>query len=154
MPFMPSGTLGAWPRGRRSPRRLSMRGATAMKLVLAVALTASSAALAGDPEAGARVFKKCQACHAVGEGAVNRVGPVLNGLFGRPAGTYPDYKYSEANRTSGIVWSEEVFAEYIRNPRAYVPGTSMAFAGLKKDEEIEDIIAFLGRFNADGTLRE
>lgn len=125
-----------------------------LKSVLALALIlASLPAFAGDPKAGAQVFKKCQACHAVGEGAKNKVGPELNGLFGRPAGSVPDFNYSDANKNSGIVWEPEVFAEYIKNPRALVPGTSMAFAGLKKDKEIEDITAFLAQFNPDGTMK-
>lgn len=107
-------------------------------------------AMAGDPASGAIVFKKCAACHSVGEGAANKVGPVLNGLFGRPAGSVPGYTYSEANKNSGIIWSEETFAAYIRNPRAMVKKTKMSFAGLKKDQEIDDIIAFLGQFGPDG----
>jgi cytochrome c len=125
-----------------------------LKTILALSLVALSLpALAGDPEAGAQVFKKCQACHAVGEGAKNKVGPELNGLFGRAAGSVPDYNYSDANKNSGIVWSPEVFAEYIKNPRSYIPGTAMAFAGLKKDKDIEDITAYLAQFNADGTMK-
>ena len=125
-----------------------------LKSAIAVVLIASSApAFAGDPQAGAQVFKKCQACHAVGEGARNKVGPELNGLFGRAAGSVPDYDYSEANKTSGIVWSHETFAEYIKNPRAYIKGTKMAFAGLKKEKEIVDITVYLDQFNADGSLK-
>jgi cytochrome c len=121
-------------------------------LAAAAAVAISFPAFAGDPEAGAKVFKKCQACHAVGEDAQNKVGPVLNGIFGRPAGTVPDYNYTDANKNSGIVWTPEIFTEYIKSPRTYIPGTSMAFAGLKKDQEIEDIIAYLQQFNADGTI--
>jgi cytochrome c len=110
-------------------------------------------ALAGDPKAGAQVFKKCQACHAVGEGAKNKVGPELNGLFGRAAASIPDYNYSDAMEESGITWTPETFAEYIKNPRAMVPGTAMAFAGLKKDADIENITAYLAQFNADGTMK-
>lgn len=125
-----------------------------LKTAIALALIAASApALAGDPTAGAQVFKKCQACHAVGEGAKNKVGPELNGLFGRPAGSVPDYAYSDANKNSGIVWSHEIFAEYIKNPRGYLPGTKMSFAGLKKEKEIEDVTAYLDQFNADGTMK-
>jgi cytochrome c len=125
-----------------------------LKSILALSLIAMSLpAFAGDPKAGAQVFKKCLACHAVGEDAKNKVGPVLNGLFGRPAGSVPGYDYSDANKNSGIVWTPEVFAEYIKNPREYIKGTKMAFAGLKKDKEIEDITAFLAQFNADGTMK-
>jgi cytochrome c len=125
-----------------------------LKSVFALSLIALSVpAFAGDPEAGAKVFKKCLACHAIGEGAKNKVGPELNGLFGRPAGSVPGYDYSDANKNSGIVWTPEVFAEYIKNPRAYIEGTKMAFAGLKKDKEIEDITAYLAQFNADGTMK-
>jgi cytochrome c len=125
-----------------------------LKSVLALSLIAVSLpAFAGDPKAGGQVFKKCMACHAVGEGAKNKVGPELNGLFGRPAGSVPDYDYSEANKNSGIVWTPEVFAAYIKDPRGYIKGTKMAFAGLKKDKEVEDITAYLAQFNADGTLK-
>jgi cytochrome c len=125
-----------------------------LKSILALSLIALSLpAFAGDPKAGAQVFKKCLACHAVGEGAKNKVGPELNGLFGRPAGSAPDYDYSDANKNSGIVWTPEVFAEYIKNPRGFIPGTKMAFAGLKKDKEIEDVTAYLAQFNADGTMK-
>ncbi len=125
-----------------------------LKSMLAFSLIALSVpAFAGDPEAGAQVFKKCLACHAVGEDAKNKVGPELNGLFGRTAGSVPDYNYSDANKNSGIVWNEENFAEYIKNPRAYIKGTKMAFAGLKKEVEIENITAYLAQFNADGTMK-
>lgn len=125
-----------------------------LKSVLAFSLIALSLpAFAGDPEAGAQVFKKCLACHAVGEDAKNKVGPELNGLFGRAAGSVPDYNYSDANKNSGIVWNEENFAEYIKNPRAYIKGTKMAFAGLKKEVEIDNITAYLAQFNADGTMK-
>jgi cytochrome c len=122
-------------------------------LTAVAAILVSIPALAGDPKAGATVFKKCQACHAVGENAKNKVGPELNGLFGRAAGSVPDYKYSEAMKASGIVWSHEIFAEYIKNPKAMVPGTAMSFPGLKKEKEIEDVIAYLDQFNADGTMK-
>jgi len=111
----------------------------------------TSTAHAQDIEAGETVFKKCSACHAVGPDAKNRVGPQLNGLFGRTAGSVEGYRYSDANANSGIVWSEDIFAEYIRNPRGYIPGTKMAFVGLKKDDEIANITAYLKQFQTDGT---
>ena len=119
-------------------------------LVTMVALAGPAAA--GDPAAGANVFKKCLPCHAVGEGAPNKVGPELNGLFGRPAGSVPGYNYSQANKSSGIVWSEEIFTAYIRDPRGVVKGTKMIFVGLKSDQEISDIIAYLKQFAPDGKI--
>jgi len=118
----------------------------------ALAMTAVLAgpALAGDAAAGAIVFKKCMACHAAGPGAVNKVGPELNGLFGRPAGSVPGYNYSQANKGSGIVWSEEIFSRYIRDPRGVVPGTKMTFPGLKNDDDVASIIAYLKQFGPDG----
>jgi cytochrome c len=114
----------------------------------------TSMAHAQDIEAGETVFKKCRACHAVGPDAKNRVGPQLNGLFGRTAGSVEGYRYSDANANSGIVWSEDIFAEYIRNPRGYIPGTKMAFVGLKKDDEIANITAYLKQFQTDGTTAQ
>ncbi|MEX0589464.1 MAG: cytochrome c family protein [Xanthobacteraceae bacterium] len=105
---------------------------------------------AGDPAAGENVFKRCLACHMVGEDAKPRVGPVLNGLIGRKSGTYAGFKYTEANKNSGLVWDEATLAKYLKNPRATIPGTSMTFVGIKKDEEIEDLIAYLKQFGPDG----
>jgi cytochrome c len=105
---------------------------------------------AGNADAGAIVFKKCRACHTVGIDAKNGVGPALNGIVGRPAGTYPDYGYSAANQNSGLIWDEPTLATYLRAPRKLVPGTKMSFAGLKKDQEIADVISFLRQFDADG----
>lgn len=124
-------------------------------LTLGLLLMSAVTAVAGDPAAGEQVFKKrCLVCHGVGEGARNKVGPVLNGLFGRPAGSVPGYNYSSANKQSGIVWDETVFATYIRDPRGTVPGTKMTFAGLKSDRDIADLVAYLRRFGADGKTAE
>lgn len=105
---------------------------------------------AQDAAAGEKVYVQCRACHQIGENAKNGVGPVLNGLFGRTAGTIEGYNYSEANKKSGIVWDEKVFAEYIQNPRAKIPGTKMIYAGLKDEKRIQDLIAFLKQFDKDG----
>jgi cytochrome c len=96
------------------------------------------------------VFLKCKACHQIGEGAKDAVGPVLNGVVGRKAGTYPDYAYSDANKNSGITWDEATLKEYLKNPRAKVPGTKMIFPGLTKDDDIDNVIAYLKQFGADG----
>lgn len=122
---------------------------------LVAALTFSAigfvtAANAQDAAAGEKSFNKCRACHQVGETAKNGVGPELNGLFGRKSGSVAGYNYSEANKNSGITWDDAVFAEYIQNPKAKIPGTKMAFAGIKKEEEIKDLTAFLKQFGADG----
>jgi cytochrome c len=104
----------------------------------------------GNAEAGAVVFKRCMACHKVGPDAKNGVGPVLNGIVGRVAGAYPDYRYSAANKNSGLTWDEPTLTTYLRAPRKLIPGTKMAFAGLTKDQEIADVIAYLKQFNAQG----
>ena len=107
-------------------------------------------AMAQDVEAGERSYAKCRACHQVGETAKNGVGPALNGLFGRVAGSVEGYNYSPANKNSGITWTEETFANYIRDPRAAMPGNKMAFAGIKNDKEIADLTAYLKQFGKDG----
>jgi cytochrome c len=104
----------------------------------------------GDAEKGERVFNKCKACHAVGEDAKNRVGPVLNGIVGSPAASNPDFNYSDAMieaGENGLVWDEESLSEYLAKPRDYVEGTKMSFAGLRKEEEIENVIAYLQTYN-------
>ena len=88
--------------------------------------------------------------HAICEDAKNKVGPVLNGLDGRKSGTIEGYTYSEANKNSGITWSDEAFKEYIKDPRAKIPGTKMVFAGIKNEKEIGDLWAYLKQFGPDG----
>ena len=109
-----------------------------------------SAANAQDLTAGETSFKKCQACHSVGEGATNKIGPALNGLAGRKTGTVEGYDYSEANKSAGITWDDTTFKEYIQNPTAKIPGTKMMFAGVKNDKEISDLWGYLKQFGADG----
>ena len=104
----------------------------------------------GNPAAGEKVFQKCRACHQIGETARNAVGPKLNGLFGRPAGSIEGYSYSPANKNSGIVWDESTFREYIKAPQVKIPSTKMVFPGLKSDQEIDDIVAFLNQFDGSG----
>ena len=119
--------------------------------VAGAALLASlGGAVAQDAAAGEKVFAKCKICHQIGEGAKNTVGPVLNGVVGRHAGTYPDYHYSDANKNSGITWDEVTLKEYLKDPKAKVPGTKMVFPGLKSDEDIANVIAYLKQFGPDG----
>jgi len=110
-------------------------------------------AVAQDLENGKAVWNKCRACHQVGEGAKNMVGPVLNGLFGRKAGTIEGFNYSEANKTSGITWDEATFREYIKNPKTKIPNTKMVFVGLSDEKDIEDLLAFLKQFAPDGKTK-
>ena len=117
----------------------------------ALLVAAGGMARAQDLAAGEQSFRKCSPCHSVGEDARNKIGPVLNGLDGRKAGTAPDYNYSEANKNSGITWSEATFKDYIQNPMAKIPGTKMAFAGIKNDKEIADLWGYLKQFKADGS---
>jgi len=100
------------------------------------------AALTGDAGQGRRVFTQCMSCHAVQEGQ-NRAGPSLYGIVGRTAGSVERFRYSRANADSGIVWTEENLFDYLENPQAYVPGTTMAFRGLRKPQDRADVIAYL-----------
>ena len=120
-------------------------------LAAALAAGASVPAHAQDAAAGEKVFAQCRACHQVGETAKNGVGPVLNGLFApRKAGTVEGYAYSPANKNSGLTWDEATFREYIKDPKAKVPGTKMVYAGLKDEKRIDDLIAFLKQYDATG----
>ena len=112
--------------------------------------TAALAEEAGDPAAGEHVFMKCRVCHQVGENAKNMVGPVLNGVVGRKAGTYPGYNYSTANKDSGITWTDDELEKYLAHPQQVVKGTKMAFAGLTSEKDINNVIAYLKQFDADG----
>lgn len=131
---------------------------TKLSILAATALLAlSGAALAdGDPVAGEKVFKKCSACHAVGAGAKNKVGPELNGIVGRKVASVEGFKYSPAMTEFGAgdkVWDAETLNAYLADPKSYVPKNKMAFAGLKKEDERADVIAYLGKFNADGSAK-
>ena len=121
--------------------------------ILAFTLASFAPAMAQDAEAGKSVFGQCRACHAVGEGAKNGVGPQLNGLIGRKAGTVEGYNYSEANKNSGKVWDEANFTTYIKDPKGQMPGTKMVYAGLKDETRIANLIAYLKTFGADGKAK-
>ncbi|MXQ14441.1 c-type cytochrome [Microvirga makkahensis] len=119
-------------------------------LSAAILLVGIAQAQAQDAAAGEKVFAQCRACHQVGPTAKNAVGPHLNGLIGRKAGTVEGYNYSPANKNSGLTWDEATFAEYIKNPKAKIPGTKMIYAGLKDEKRIADLIAYLKQFDAQG----
>jgi cytochrome c len=130
-----------------------MKQLTRTTLIVIASAAISSAALAQDVAAGKTSFNKCLACHAVGEGAKNKVGPVLNGLQGRKSGTVEGYSYSEANKNSGITWDEATFKDYIKDPKAKIPGTKMVFAGIKNEQEASDLWAFLAQYDKDGKVK-
>ena len=116
---------------------------TAMVTIMAGFLVVASPVQAGDIDAGAKVFKKCNACHWADK-EKNKTGPHLVGIIGRTAGSLESYKkYSKAMKASGIVWDETTLTDYLRAPKKYLKGTKMAFAGLKKDADIENVIAYL-----------
>jgi cytochrome c len=124
-----------------------------MRTVLIIPLLlvqSPSLAQAQDAAAGEKTFAQCRACHQIGPTAKNAVGPVLNGIIGRKAGTVEGYNYSPANKNSGITWDEATFAEYIKDPKAKVPGTKMVYAGLKDEQRIKDLLAYLKQFDAAG----
>jgi cytochrome c len=103
----------------------------------------------GNAEEGAEVYKKCRACHDVGPDAKNKVGPLLNDIIGRQAGTIESFKYSPANKdagTKGLVWTEDKLSKYLEDPKAFMPGTIMAFAGLKDEQDRKDVIAYMKKF--------
>ena len=138
---MGSVTLGAALRGM-------IAGLAAATFMMAL-LPALASAQDGSAEAGADVFKKCRACHDVGPSAKNKVGPLLNGIIGRKAGTIEGFSYSEANKKAGaggLEWTEQIMFDYLEKPLSYMPGTKMAFAGLKDPQDRKDVVAYLKQF--------
>jgi len=135
-----------------------MRKESDMKIsFMAIALTALATSIGvaaaqgiGDPVAGEKVFAKCKVCHQIGEGAKNALGPDLNGVVGRKAGSAPGYNYSAANKNSGLTWDEATLKRYLKDPRGVVPGTKMIFPGLSNEKDIDNVIAYLKQFGPDG----
>jgi len=124
-------------------------------LIIGVAVIIASAGMARaqDIQAGEASFRKCQPCHDVGPEARNKMGPKLNGLDGRKSGAVEDYSYTEANKDAGITWSEETFKDYIKDPRAKISGTKMAFPGIKDEKEAASLWAYLTQYKADGSKK-
>ncbi len=129
---------------------------TTLGMVAAVVVMAATSAVAqdvaGDAAKGEMVFRKCKACHDVGPDAKAKVGPPLNGIIGRTAGTYEGFDYSDSMAKAGadgLIWSAETISELLVKPKDFVPGTKMTFAGLRKEEERADVIAYLATFPAE-----
>lgn len=123
-----------------------MKSAWIGALAVAAMGMGTASAWAQDAENGQSVFRQCRACHQVGATAKNGVGPQLNGIFGRKAGEVPGFNYSEANKAAGakgLVWDEKNLMEYIAAPAQFMPGTKMAFAGIKDEGDRKDLIAYL-----------
>lgn len=119
---------------------------------LALAISTGSAYADGNAAAGATVFGKCAMCHAIGAGAPNRLGPELNGVVGRPAGSIAGYRYSDAMVAAGkggLVWTPDNLEAWLKKPRDFVPGTTMTFAGLSNPADIDNVIAYLQTFPAN-----
>jgi cytochrome c len=113
-------------------------------LILPILLSlAPGPTAAADIAAGQAEFNKCKICHTLEPGGRNTVGPNLHGVFGRKAGTSGNFAYSEAMKSSGIVWDDQTMAKYLRGPREVVPGGRMAFPGIKDDEQIANLLAYL-----------
>jgi cytochrome c len=147
--------FGCGPSGAR-PAPQHKGDQTMRTLFVAAAMIAASglAASAQDAAKGEISFHKCLPCHSIGDDAQNKIGPELNGLDGRHSGTVAGFDYSDANKNSGIVWDEAKFKEYIKDPRGVVPGTKMIFAGIKNENEINDLWAYVSQFDADGNIKK
>ncbi|MGB0661571.1 MAG: c-type cytochrome [Mangrovicoccus sp.] len=121
----------------------------AVASTVAAPVMASDYEIVGDAAKGEKVFRKCKACHMVGDGAKSKVGPVLNGVLGRTAGTFDGFKYSApmiAAGEEGLVWAPETIGEFLTKPKDYIKGTKMAFAGLRKQSDVDNVVAYLATF--------
>lgn len=132
-------------------RRTTVFGA--MLAVLGAAMVPGAASAAGDAEAGEKVFAKCKICHQIGPNAKNMVGPEQNGIDGRKAGVQPGYNYSDAIKNSGVTWNHDTFVKYIENPKAMIAGSKMIFAGVPKEQDREDLWAYMSQFKDDGSKK-
>src|SRR5262245_9443635 len=130
-----------------------MKTTTFGALIIIAASALATAALAQDAGAGKTSFNKCLACHAVGEGAKNKVGPVLNGIDGRKSGSVEGYSYSDANKNSCNTCNKETIIVYIKEPKAKIPGTKMIFAGIKNEKEATELWAYLSQYDKDGKTK-
>ena len=130
-----------------------------LALAAMIALTTAPAMADADLKKGKKVFKKCRACHTIGEDAKTKIGPILNNVFGATAGTNAEFagKYSKAmmkKGEEGLVWNEETLNEFLKKPKKFVKKTKMVFAGIKKDGQRENLIAFLKQYSPDAKPAE
>jgi cytochrome c len=123
-------------------------------IVVAVITISVGTSLAQDVQKGQMVFNMCSPCHSIGAEAQTKVGPELNGLDGRHSGSVPNFEYSDANKNSGIVWNEATFKKYIQNPQGVIPGTKMIFPGVKNEQQVNDLWAYVSQFSADGSIKK
>ena len=119
-----------------------MKNLTILAAVFAALALSAGNASAADAAKGKKVYNKCKACHALKAGK-NKVGPTLHGVFGRKAAAVPGFKYSKAMKASGVTWDEESLRAYLKKPRKFIKGTRMAFAGIKKKKQMDNLIAYL-----------
>ncbi len=129
---------------------MKLMGVAALASTVMLTVIHAGSASAQDAAAGERIFAQCRTCHQIGETAKNAIGPNLNGLFGRKAGSVEGYSYSNAYKALDKTWSEENFTVYIKDPRGVTPGTKMVYAGLKDETQIANLVAFLKQYGADG----
>lgn len=125
---------------------MSMTKIAALGLSLAIALSASTAFAEGDAAKGAKVFKKCKACHTIEKGGKNKIGPNLFGVVGRKSAEVEGFKYSKAMKAADLTWDDSNLDQYLTKPKAFIKGNKMSFAGIKKEKQRQDLIAYLKTF--------
>ncbi len=131
---------------RKREKFMKTGNLVAMGVGLALTMVSATAMAEGDPAKGEKVFKKCQACHTIEEGGKNKIGPNLFGVVGREAAKVEGFKYSSAMADSGLTWDEATLDQYLTKPRSFLKGTKMSFAGIKKEDQRADLIAYLATF--------
>ncbi|MCC3306498.1 c-type cytochrome [Sneathiella sp. HT1-7] len=127
-------------------KTMKMTKLATLGVSLAISLAATSAFADGDAAKGEKVFKKCKACHTIEQGGKNKIGPNLFGIVGKKSGSAEGYKYSKAMENADLTWDEATLNEYLKKPKALVKGTKMSFAGLKKESDRDNLIAYLKTF--------